>query len=290
MKKLILMASVAIIAFGSCNRSAGPSASLKTDVDTLSYELGMANSRGLKQYLAERMGVDTAYMDEFYKGLAVAAQAGDDKKKAAYYAGIQIGQQLGTQMYKGINTQLFGQDSTKTISLRNLISGFIAGTKGKDQKIPMSVVEKEIQSRMQGFIDKNLSKVYGANKEAGAKFMATNKTKPGVKTTASGLQYKVIKEGAGESPDDDDVVTVHYTGTLVDGTVFDSSRERGEPIEFPVNGVIAGWTEALKLMKPGSQFMLYIPANLAYGDKKTGPIPEGSTLIFDVELLKIEKK
>ena len=157
MKKLILMASVAIIAFGSCNRSAGPSASLKTDVDTLSYELGMANSRGLKQYLAERMGVDTAYMDEFYKGLAVAAQAGDDKKKAAYYAGIQIGQQLGTQMYKGINTQLFGQDSTKTISLRNLISGFIAGTKGKDQKIPMSVVEKEIQSRMQGFIDKNLS-------------------------------------------------------------------------------------------------------------------------------------
>jgi FKBP-type peptidyl-prolyl cis-trans isomerase len=104
------------------------------------------------------------------------------------------------------------------------------------------------------------------------------------------LQYKVLKAGEGESPDDNDVVKVHYTGTLIDGTVFDSSRERGEPIEFPVNGVIAGWTEALKLMKPGSQFMLYIPANLAYGDKKTGPIAEGSTLIFDVELLSFEKK
>ncbi len=128
------------------------------------------------------------------------------------------------------------------------------------------------------------------NKKIGEDYLAANSLNAGVKTLPSGLQYKVLKDGAGESPDDNDVVTVHYTGTLVDGTVFDSSRERGEPIEFPVNGVIAGWTEALKLMKPGSQFMLYIPANLAYGDKKTGPIPEGSTLIFDVELLKIEKK
>ena len=128
------------------------------------------------------------------------------------------------------------------------------------------------------------------NKKIGEDYLAANSLNAGVKKLPSGLQYKVIKEGSGESPDDNDVVTVHYTGTLVDGTVFDSSRERGEPIEFPVNGVIAGWTEALKLMKPGSQFMLYIPADLAYGDKKTGPIPEGSTLIFDVELLKIEKK
>jgi FKBP-type peptidyl-prolyl cis-trans isomerase FklB len=128
------------------------------------------------------------------------------------------------------------------------------------------------------------------NIKVGEDFLAANKTKPGVIELPSGLQYKVIKEGVGESPADTDVVTVHYTGTLVDGTVFDSSRERGEPIEFPVNGVIPGWTEALKLMKPGAQYMLYIPSKLAYGDKKTGPIPEGSTLIFDVELLKFEKK
>jgi len=128
------------------------------------------------------------------------------------------------------------------------------------------------------------------NVKAGEDYLNANKAKEGVIILPSGLQYKVLKAGAGESPDDNDVVKVHYTGTLIDGTVFDSSRERGEPIEFPVNGVIAGWTEALKMMKPGAQYMLYIPANLAYGDKKTGPIPEGSTLIFDVELLSFEKK
>jgi FKBP-type peptidyl-prolyl cis-trans isomerase FklB len=127
------------------------------------------------------------------------------------------------------------------------------------------------------------------NMKAGEEYLAANKTKPGVIELPSGLQYKIIKEGAGESPADTDMVTVHYTGKLINDTVFDSSRERGEPIQFPVNGVIAGWTEALKLMKPGAQYMLYIPAKLAYGDKKTGPIPAGSTLIFDVELLKFEK-
>ena len=128
------------------------------------------------------------------------------------------------------------------------------------------------------------------NTKAGEDFLAANKAKDGVIVLPSGLQYKVLKAGAGDSPLDNDVVKVHYTGTLIDGTVFDSSRERGEPIEFPVNGVIAGWTEALKIMKPGAQYMLYIPAKLAYGDKKTGPIPEGSTLVFDVELLSFEKK
>ncbi|MDD4759393.1 MAG: FKBP-type peptidyl-prolyl cis-trans isomerase [Bacteroidaceae bacterium] len=291
MKKLILMVSVTIVAFASCNRSAGPSASLKTDVDTLSYELGMANSRGLKQYLAERMGVDTTYMDEFYKGLAVSAQSGDDKKKAAYYAGIQIGQQLGTQMYKGINTQLFGKDSTKTISLRNLISGFIAGTKGKDQKIPMSVVEKEIQSRMQVFIDKNMTKVYGANKDAGAKFMQSNKNKPGVKTTASGLQYKVIKEGNGPIPTDTSKVLVSYEGRLISGTVFDSSyrNNNGKPIEVQVNQMIPGWIEALTHMPEGSIWEIYVPQQLAYGSREAGDkVKPYSTLIFKLELVKVK--
>jgi len=131
---------------------------------------------------------------------------------------------------------------------------------------------------------------YANNLKAGDDYLAANKLKEGVIETATGLQYKVIKPGEGESPADTDMVEVHYTGTLIDGTVFDSSRERGESIEFPVNGVIPGWTEALKLMKKGSQYMLYIPAKLAYGNQKTGPIPEGSTLIFDVELIDFVKK
>lgn len=150
----------------------------------------------------------------------------------------------------------------------------------------MTAWQQEMSAKKMAIAEVECSK----NIKLGDEFLASNKLKEGVIETASGLQYKIIKPGEGESPQDNDMVSVHYTGTLIDGTVFDSSRERGEPIEFPVNGVIPGWTEALKLMKPGAQFMLYIPSKLAYGDKKTGPIPEGSTLIFDVELLEFEKK
>jgi FKBP-type peptidyl-prolyl cis-trans isomerase len=150
----------------------------------------------------------------------------------------------------------------------------------------MTAWQQEMSTKKMAQTEQEMSK----NVSMGEAYLTANKSKEGVIELPSGLQYKMIKEGAGESPADADVVKVHYTGTLIDGTVFDSSRERGEPIEFPVNGVIPGWTEALKLMKPGAQWMLYIPAKLAYGDKKTGPIPEGSTLIFDVELLSFEKK
>jgi len=150
----------------------------------------------------------------------------------------------------------------------------------------MTAWQQEMSSKKMALAGQELTK----NVKAGEEFLAANKLKEGVVELPSGLQYKVLKAGEGDSPVDNDMVKVHYTGTLLDGTVFDSSRERGEPVEFPVNGVIPGWTEALKLMKPGAQYMLYIPANLAYGDKQTGPIPEGSTLIFDVELLSFEKK
>ena len=128
------------------------------------------------------------------------------------------------------------------------------------------------------------------NRKKGAEFLAENRKKEGVIELPSGLQYKVIREGSGVSPADTSMVEVDYVGTLIDGTVFDSSRERGEPIEFAVNGVIPGWTEALKLMKPGSLYMLYIPAELAYGDRKMGKIPPGSTLIFEVELYVVDNK
>jgi len=133
------------------------------------------------------------------------------------------------------------------------------------------------------------AKVLGeANKKAGDEFLATNAKKDGVKTTASGLQYKVIEKGAGKVPAATDKVQVHYLGTLIDGTEFVSSYKRGQPATFPVNGVIKGWTEALQLMKEGAKYQLYIPADLAYGERGAGPaIGPNSTLIFDVELLKV---
>jgi FKBP-type peptidyl-prolyl cis-trans isomerase len=125
------------------------------------------------------------------------------------------------------------------------------------------------------------------NIEAGEKFLAQNKSKTGVKTTASGLQYEVIKEGTGPKPTTADTVTVHYVGTLINGNEFDNSLKRGEPISFPVTGVIRGWTEALQLMSEGSKYKLYIPHQLAYGPNDNGPIPGGSVLVFEVELLKV---
>lgn len=127
-----------------------------------------------------------------------------------------------------------------------------------------------------------------SNKADGEKFLAANKSKPGVKTTASGLQYQVIKEGTGKKPGPNDQVKVHYLGTLIDGTKFDSSYDRGQPAQFALNGVIPGWTEALQLMTVGSKYKLFIPSNLAYGEKGTpGPIGPNATLVFEVELMEI---
>lgn len=129
-----------------------------------------------------------------------------------------------------------------------------------------------------------------AAKAEGAKFLEENKKRKGVTTTASGLQYEVIKMGEGPKPTLNDKVTTHYHGTLIDGTVFDSSVERGQPIQFPVTGVIAGWTEALQLMPVGSKWKLYLPYNLAYGERGSGPkIGPYSTLVFEVELISIDQ-
>ncbi|MDQ3846406.1 MAG: FKBP-type peptidyl-prolyl cis-trans isomerase, partial [Bacteroidota bacterium] len=128
------------------------------------------------------------------------------------------------------------------------------------------------------------------NIEAGKQFLETNKTKAGVQTTPSGLQYEVVVQGSGAKPTINDTVVCHYAGRLIDGTEFDNSYKRGEPATFPVSGVIKGWTEALQLMPVGSKYKLYIPYNLAYGTNEAGPIPPGSLLIFDVELLKINGK
>ncbi|MBR2265367.1 MAG: FKBP-type peptidyl-prolyl cis-trans isomerase, partial [Paludibacteraceae bacterium] len=130
---------------------------------------------------------------------------------------------------------------------------------------------------------------YGDTKAKGEQFLAENALKDGVKTTSSGLQYEVIKMGKGAKPTATSTVKVHYEGTLIDGTIFDSSIQRGEPIEFPLNGVIKGWTEGLQLMPVGSKFRFYIPQELGYGAQAAGSIPPYSTLIFEVELLDITK-
>lgn len=151
--------------------------------------------------------------------------------------------------------------------------------------------EEQMNTSITNYLQKMKTEKSVGNKKAGDTFLASNKTKQGVNTLPSGLQYLILKEGTGPKPSINDTVKCHYHGTLIDGTVFDSSVDRGQPAEFPVGGVIKGWVEALPLMSVGSKWKLFIPSDLAYGDNQAGPkIGPGSTLIFDVELLEISNK
>ena len=288
MKKVsIFMAIAAAASLASCTAQA-PKANLKTDIDSLSYSIGMAQTQGLKGYLTGRLDVDTAYMAEFIKGLNEGANK-TSKKDIAYMAGLQIGQQISNQMMKGINQELFAGDSTKTISKDNFMAGFIAGTLEKGGVMTMEAAQEYTRTAMETIKAKAMEEKYADNKAAGEKFLAENKTKEGVKTTESGLQYKVITEGKGEIPADTCKVKVNYKGTLIDGTEFDSSYKRNEPATFRANQVIKGWTEALTMMPVGSKWELHIPQELAYGSRESGQIKPFSTLIFEVELVGIEK-
>ena len=292
MKKFMFMAVMAIaaVAITSCGNST-PKANLKSDIDSMSYAIGMAQTQGLKEYLVDHLGVDTANMAQFIKGLNEGANAGDDKKKAAYYAGIQIGQQISNQMIKGINREVFGDDSTQTISLKNFMAGFISGTTGKKGLMTVEQAQQLAQDKMRQVKAKAMEKTYGPNKIAGEKFLAENAKKEGVKTLPSGVQYKVLKEGNGAVPADTSVVKVHYEGRTIEGNVFDSSYKRGEPTKFRVDQVIKGWTDALKQMPAGSTWEIYVPQELAYGERQQGSdIKPFSMLIFKIELIDVDPK
>lgn len=197
----------------------------------------------------------------------------------SYIIGHDIGKNLKTNEIT-INQEVFN-------------AGIKHGVEGNDSLLSEEETARKMmqfQQEMMARREQKTTQEASVAKAAGEDFLKNNKTAEGVIETTSGLQYKVITEGSGENPTAEDVVEVHYTGKLLDGTVFDSSVERGQPVKFPLNGVIPGWTEGLQLMKPGARYMLYIPSSLAYGDRGTGPIPGGATLIFEVELISVEKK
>jgi FKBP-type peptidyl-prolyl cis-trans isomerase FklB len=206
-------------------------------------------------------------------GQEKSPQLKDQKEKVSYAIGMQIGFNL-VQKKVDINPDL-------------LATGIKDAIAGKPQLTPDQV--KDVMAQFEKDMEQKQKQLGEKNKTEGAKFLEENKKKPGVKATASGLQYKVEKEGTGAQPKATDMVTVNYRGTLIDGTEFDSSYKRGQPATFPVNGVIKGWTEALQLMKQGSKYQLFIPANLAYGERAMGPdIGPNSTLIFEVELQEVK--
>ncbi|MCU0331298.1 MAG: FKBP-type peptidyl-prolyl cis-trans isomerase [Candidatus Kapabacteria bacterium] len=200
------------------------------------------------------------------------------KDTASYALGVNVGTSLREQKIP-ITTEMLLAGLRDAMENKALLT---------DEQVKAALMA--LQQEMVAAADAEKAKSATSNKEAGEKFLAENKKKPGVITTASGLQYKVITQGKGAKPAATSTVKVHYKGTLIDGKVFDSSYDRGEPIEFPLNGVIAGWTEGVQLMSVGSKFEFYIPGNLAYGERGAGQdIGPNSTLIFVVELLDITK-
>jgi len=201
-----------------------------------------------------------------------------DKDKASYAIGMDMAGSLKKNEI-AVDPDILGK------AIKDVMTDQKPLMTNEEVKTALTNLQKDMQEKQQTKMKAQEEK----NKKEGEAFLAENKKKEGVKTTASGLQYQVVKEGKGNSPKETDMVSVQYKGTLIDGTEFDSSYKRGEAATFPVNGVIKGWTEALQLMKEGDNWKLFIPSNLAYGETGTqgGPIGPNATLIFEVELVSV---
>ena len=263
-------------------------ANLTALVDTFSYAMGLAQTQGLKGFIMYRMGVDTTYMADFVKGLKAGIKAGDNAKQTAFYAGIQIGQHVGNQIIPGVSREVFG-NAEELINKDLFLAGFVAGVTEKNLLMDPMQAQMTAMSLMEEVKNARFEEQFGDNRAQGVAFLDSIAQAEGVVKTESGLCYKVITKGKGAIPTNTDKVKVHYRGTLIDGTEFDSSYSRNEPTTFRANQVIAGWTEALTMMPVGSKWMLYIPQELAYGSRDMGTIKPFSTLVFEVELLEIEK-
>ena len=256
--------------------------------DIFSFHIGRANTNGLKQYLMQRMEVEEAYMDAFLEGFDVGEMGEAEKRMKARLAGMEIRSQVEQQVMPGISKQM--NDSVNLLNNTEFLRGFRAGIKGEEVPgVSMDSTQTLVQKQMAYYTNTNLERKYGANRKAGEEFLKANGKKKDVVTLPSGLQYKVITKGEGEIPTATQKVKVHYRGTLIDGTEFDSSYKRNQPATFGCNQVIKGWTEALTMMPVGSKWELYIPYQLAYGDRESGGIPPFSCLLFEVELLEIVK-
>jgi len=210
----------------------------------------------------------------------------DIKDKIGYSIGLDIGKNMKRS---GVEVTV----ESLALGLRDALSGAKPRLTDEEMQAAMETLQQTLAAKRQALATAeadDAKKAGDKNKKDGDAWLAANKKKEGVKTTASGLQYKVIKDGTGKTPKASDTVTTHYRGTLIDGTEFESSYKQNEPTSFPVNRVIAGWTEALQLMKEGAKWQLYIPSELAYGARGTpgGPIGPNSTLIFDIELIKVQ--
>lgn len=258
---------------------------LGLDDSKTAYAFGLSQSTGLKEYISNEFGIDTLELIKFEQGAYEGFSKMEDPHQRAFFAGIQIGNQISNKMIYAINYEIFGDDSTKTIPLNKFMAGFISATLGTGSLMSVDYANQIAQKLIKSVKEKSMMPEFDSNKKLGELFLAENVKKEGVKVLPGGVQYKVIREGSGAIPTDTSLVKVHYEGRLIDGTVFDSSYKRGEPAIFRPNQVVKGWTEALCHMPAGSIWEVYIPQDMAYGEREQGDIKPFSALIFKIELL-----
>ena len=292
MKKLFFIPTLfvvasAVLSLFSCTAQT-PKASLKTEIDSLSYAFGVANTQGIDQYLMQQ-GIDSAHIKHFIAGFMDGAKM--SKEEQAIFTARTLGQQIGMNVGSNIENMsrnLFGHDTTKVLNKSNLLAGFVDGVLNKKFLIPREEAQIFVDATSERIKAAALEKQFANEKAENLNFLEANKSKDGVVALPSGLQYRVVKEGTGARPTATDVVKVNYVGTTIDGKEFDSTARHGEPAKFRLDGVIKGWTEGIQRMSVGSKYTFYIPYNLAYGaEGRPGSIPPFATLIFDVELLDI---
>jgi len=258
-----------------------------TSADSLSYAAGMMATDGLMPFLQQQYGMKAteAQLEAFVNGYNHYLESAGDSLASAYNAGMQIAEMTNKRMLPGIGDDL--KDTPDSLRTPLFYQGFIDGVKGNVQVYTVDEAKRVFKERRDSIVNQK-NEAYKQKNEAWLKANATN---DGVKTTASGLQYKVITTGTGEVPTKTDKVEVKYEGKMIDGTVFDSSYKRNpQTTKFRADQVIKGWTEALTMMPVGSKWELYIPQELGYGSRTAGQIKPYSTLIFTVELVGIEKK
>lgn len=257
---------------------------LANEQDSISYAAGMASSQGLMQYLQRQFELDTMYLADFKKGFYEAIERGTDPKYVAYNAGVQISSQVQKQILPQ-QEQAF-EGTPDAIKADLFYKGFMDGALSDTTYMEVGNAVTYVKGAQEA-IKKAQAEVYIKENTA---WLEENAKKPGVVTLPSGLQYKVITEGNGIVAEAADNVTVKYEGKMIDGTVFDSSYKRNpDTTSFKPTQVIKGWTEALCMMPEGSKWELYIPQELAYGERQAGKIKPYSTLIFTVEVVKVEK-
>lgn len=266
-----------------------PTVELTNAGDSTAYLFGQAQSRGLVNYMQSELKVDTAYMPAFVEGLLARIEAeSSDPQLHAYNAGAEIGAQI-VKMTGQFRDDYYSADPSATVSPA-IVGQAIAEVLLSRTDVNADSATAQFRSVMTERQKENLAAQYGGNRQLGEEFLAQNKKREGVITLPSGLQYKIIEQGDGPVPTATQKVKVNYEGHLVDGTEFDSSYKRKEPSTFAVNRVIKGWTEALCKMPVGSKWELYVPQELAYGERETGKIKPYSALIFTIELLEIVDK